>query len=159
MAPSQLREKEALGRSWKHDEVGRKSGARVECMGSGYNWKGSKERIVEKRGTPVLYSGIREGTKHVVSPEMFTASKCKEPEFMCKGFMQKFWSSASWLTESMSSLMTRTEMVLETLVYTPLNQLTQLLAREHFVESSRRDGFKLYDTSHIVYRSAVWMYW
>jgi hypothetical protein len=59
MAPSRLREIAARGRSWKHYEIGRKSGPRVDCMGSGHNWKGSKERIVEKRtvekrGTPVL---------------------------------------------------------------------------------------------------------
>jgi hypothetical protein len=55
---------EARRRSWKHDEIGRKSGPRVECMGSGYNWRGSKERIVEKRtvekrGTPVYEVQLR----------------------------------------------------------------------------------------------------
>jgi len=42
-----------------------------------------------------------------------------------------------------SSLMTRTEMVLATLVYSPFNHLTWLLAREHFIEFSYWESFKL----------------
>ena len=36
------------------------------------------------------------------------------------------------------------EMVLETLIYSPFNRLTRLLDREHFIEFSRRESFKLY---------------
>jgi hypothetical protein len=48
-----------------------------------------------------------------------------------------------------SSLMTRTEMVLETLVFSPFICLTRLLAREYFIEFSRRESFKLYDLDFI----------
>jgi hypothetical protein len=40
---------------------------------------------------------------------------------------------ATYITK-VSSLMTRTEMVLKTLVYSPFNQLTRLLAREYFTD-------------------------
>jgi hypothetical protein len=35
-------------------------------------------------------------------------------------------------------------MVLETLVYSPLNHVTRLLAREYFIEFSRWESLKLY---------------
>lgn len=44
----------------------------------------------------------------------------------------------------MSSLIMRTEMVLEILVYSPFNHMMQLLAQEYFTEFSHREGFKLY---------------
>ena len=40
--------------------------------------------------------------------------------------------------------MTRTEIVLETLSYSPLSNLTRLLAREHFIQFSSRESFKFY---------------
>jgi hypothetical protein len=40
--------------------------------------------------------------------------------------------------------MTRAEMVLEMLAYSPLSYLTRLLAREHFIQFSRHEGFKLF---------------
>ena len=36
----------------------------------------------------------------------------------------------------------RTEMVLETLVYSPSDHLTRLLVRENFIEFSRCESFK-----------------
>ena len=36
----------------------------------------------------------------------------------------------------------RTDVVLETLVYSPFDHLTRLLARENFIEFSRRESFK-----------------
>jgi hypothetical protein len=41
-------------------------------------------------------------------------------------------------------MLMRTEMVLETLVYSPFNHLTRLLVREYFIEFSLRESFKLY---------------
>ena len=38
--------------------------------------------------------------------------------------------------------LTKTEMVLETLVYSPFDHLTWLLARENFTEFSRCESFK-----------------
>jgi hypothetical protein len=38
--------------------------------------------------------------------------------------------------------MTRTEVVLEALVYSPLNHLTRLRAQEYVTEFSRRESFK-----------------
>jgi hypothetical protein len=38
----------------------------------------------------------------------------------------------------------KTEMVLETLVYLPFNDLTRLLAEENFIEFSGGESFKLY---------------
>jgi hypothetical protein len=35
-------------------------------------------------------------------------------------------------------------MALETLVYSPLSYSTRLLAREHFIQFSRLESFKLY---------------
>jgi hypothetical protein len=49
-------------------------------------------------------------------------------------------SSRNWL----SSLLTRANMALETLAYSPLSNLTRLLAREHLIELTRRESFKLY---------------
>jgi hypothetical protein len=40
--------------------------------------------------------------------------------------------------------MTMTEMVLATLVYSPLNHMTRLLVREYLIEFSHRENFKLY---------------
>ena len=40
-------------------------------------------------------------------------------------------------------LMTRAEMVLETLIFSAFNHLTQLLAREHFVAFSCHETYKL----------------
>jgi len=47
--------------------------------------------------------------------------------------------------------MTRTEMVLEMLVYSPFNHLMRLLAQEYLFEFSYHDSFKLYG------RSTVWI--
>jgi hypothetical protein len=44
-----------------------------------------------------------------------------------------------------SSLMMMTEMVVETLVYSPFNHLTRLLAREYFIEFDCREKFKLFN--------------
>ena len=53
-------------------------------------------------------------------------------------------SSLAWLgSEKVISLLTRTETALETLVYSPLNRLTRLLAREYFIEFRCSDTFKL----------------
>ena len=43
-----------------------------------------------------------------------------------------------------STLMTRTEMVLEMLVSSTFNHMTRLLAGEYVIEFSRRESFKLY---------------
>jgi hypothetical protein len=45
--------------------------------------------------------------------------------------------------------MTRAEMVLEALAYSPLSNLMRLLAREHFIQFSRRESFKSYKTNII----------
>jgi hypothetical protein len=42
------------------------------------------------------------------------------------------------------SLMTMTDKVPETLVYSSFDQLMQLLAQEYFIEFSHRESFKLY---------------
>jgi hypothetical protein len=42
-----------------------------------------------------------------------------------------------------TSLMTKTEMVLETLVYSPLNHLTRMLSGEIFIKLSIRESFQL----------------
>jgi len=42
-----------------------------------------------------------------------------------------------------TSLMTKTEMVLETLVYSPLNHLTRMLNGENFIELILRESFQL----------------
>jgi hypothetical protein len=41
-------------------------------------------------------------------------------------------------------MMTRAEMALETLAYSPLSCLTRLIPREHFIQFSRRGNFKFY---------------
>jgi predicted permease len=41
---------------------------------------------------------------------------------------------------------TKTGMVLETLLYLPLNHLKRLLAREYFIELTSGENFKLYIT-------------
>ena len=46
--------------------------------------------------------------------------------------------------------MTKTEIVLETLVYPPLNQLTHLLDREYFIDFSLCENFKLYTERNTV---------
>jgi hypothetical protein len=38
--------------------------------------------------------------------------------------------------------MTSAEIVLETLVYTPFNHMTLLIAQEYFIEFSHRERFK-----------------
>ena len=43
-----------------------------------------------------------------------------------------------------SSLVTKMQMVFETLVYSPFSHLTPLLALEYFIEFSRRETFKLH---------------
>jgi hypothetical protein len=43
-----------------------------------------------------------------------------------------------WFSRHISTLRTRTEMVLETLVFSPFNQLTRLVAREHFIICSHK---------------------
>ena len=40
--------------------------------------------------------------------------------------------------------MTRTQMVLETLVYSPFNHLMQMLAQEYFTEFSHCESFTFY---------------
>ena len=53
-------------------------------------------------------------------------------------------SCLAWLgSKKVISLMTRTETAVETLVYSPLNHLTWLLAREYFIEFRCSDSFKL----------------
>jgi hypothetical protein len=42
-----------------------------------------------------------------------------------------------------TSLMTKTEMVLETLVYSPLNHLTRMLSGENFIELRLCESFQL----------------
>jgi hypothetical protein len=46
------------------------------------------------------------------------------------------------MTSQTSTLRTRTEMVFETLVYSQLNHLTRLIARENFIILSRRESNK-----------------
>jgi hypothetical protein len=47
-------------------------------------------------------------------------------------------------------------MVLKTLFYSPFNHLTRLLAREYFIEFSRREGFKSYEyITHIYGEEAL----
>ena len=41
-----------------------------------------------------------------------------------------------------TSLMTKTEMVVETLVYSPLNHLTRMLSGENFIELGLRESFR-----------------
>jgi len=53
-------------------------------------------------------------------------------------------------TQLVSSLMT-THVVLETLVYSPCNHLTWLLAQENFVEFSHHESLKLYQTPLLPY--------
>jgi len=43
-----------------------------------------------------------------------------------------------------TSLMTKTEIVLETLDYSPLNHLTRTLSGETFIELSLRESFLMY---------------
>ena len=47
---------------------------------------------------------------------------------------QRWYSKCLFTLPSTSWLMTRTEMVLETLVYLPFDHLTRLLARDYFIE-------------------------
>jgi hypothetical protein len=44
--------------------------------------------------------------------------------------------------EELIGMRTRTEMVFETLVFSPLNHLTLLIARENFIILSRRESNK-----------------
>jgi hypothetical protein len=46
-------------------------------------------------------------------------------------------SDTDWFSRYISTLKTRTEMVLETLVFSPLNQLTWLVAREYFIKREK----------------------
>ena len=52
--------------------------------------------------------------------------------------------------QGVSSWMTRAEMVLETLVHSPLNHVTPLLARKYFIKVSRRTSFRLCNTKSCV---------
>jgi hypothetical protein len=74
----------------------------------------------------------------------------KSNDFIADGVMKWYHGATCGLfvflepkLKVVSSLMTRTEMVLETLVYSPFNHLTQMLASEYFIEFSHREGFKL----------------
>jgi hypothetical protein len=70
--------------------------------------------------------------------------------------MMKFPRAISrfkWLSGS-SSLRTRTEMVFETLVCSPLNHMTRLIARENFIILSRRESNKCHDNEHFVFLMA-----
>jgi hypothetical protein len=49
-----------------------------------------------------------------------------------------------WFSRHISTLKTRAEMVLEMLVFLPFNQLTWLVAREHFIIQSRHESYKSY---------------
>jgi hypothetical protein len=53
-------------------------------------------------------------------------------------------SDADWFSRYISTLKTRTDMVLEKLVFSPLNQLTRLVAREYFIIQCRRESYKSY---------------
>jgi hypothetical protein len=57
-----------------------------------------------------------------------------------------------WFSRYISTLTTRTEMVLETLVFSPLNQLTRLVAREFSIIQSRRESYKLYNSRSVYQR-------
>jgi len=57
-------------------------------------------------------------------------------------------SRVKWLSGE-KTLRTRTEMVFETLVFSPLNHLTRLIARKNFIILSRRESNK----SHLNYLS------
>jgi hypothetical protein len=46
--------------------------------------------------------------------------------------------------------MTSTEIALETFVYSPFDHLTRLLAREYFIEFSRRESFQLCKNSTVM---------
>ena len=52
--------------------------------------------------------------------------------------------------QGVSSWMTRTELVLETLVHSPLNHVTRLLARKYIIKFIRRISFGLCDTKSYV---------
>jgi hypothetical protein len=47
-----------------------------------------------------------------------------------------------------STLNTRTEMVLETMAFSPLNQLPQLVAWEYFIIKYRRESCKSYNNTY-----------
>jgi hypothetical protein len=50
-----------------------------------------------------------------------------------------------------STLRTRTEKVLETLVFSPFNHLTRLVAREDFIIHCRRESFRSYITFNVCF--------
>jgi uncharacterized membrane protein len=49
----------------------------------------------------------------------------------------------------------RTEIVLEMLVSSPLNQLTQLVAREYFIIQCRHESYKSYMNMFVTYTSPL----
>ena len=57
---------------------------------------------------------------------------------------EKHLFSLHQVNVSVTFLTTKREMVLETLIYSPLNQPTRLAARECFIEFSRLDIFRLH---------------
>jgi len=85
---------------------------------------------------------MKHGQKNIKQPLV-------SPLAMSPSFGQVYHDSNGHLnppiisSESLSSLMTRTETVLETLVSLPLNCLTRLLSRENSVDFSRRRSSKL----------------
>jgi hypothetical protein len=46
------------------------------------------------------------------------------------------------ISQAINSLMTTAEMADETLAYSPLRSLKQPIAKEHFMQFSRRESFK-----------------
>jgi hypothetical protein len=58
--------------------------------------------------------------------------------------LRKPISDTDWFSRYISTLKTRTKMVLETLVFSPLNQLTQLAVCEYFIIQCHHESYKSY---------------
>jgi hypothetical protein len=51
---------------------------------------------------------------------------------------------ADWFSRDISTLKTRTEMVLETLIFSSLKHFTRLVAQEYFIIQCRRESYNSY---------------
>jgi hypothetical protein len=69
-------------------------------------------------------------------------------------------SDTDWFHRYISTLKMRTEMVLETLVFSPLNQLTRLVVQKYFIIQCRREGYKSYIKTNLTlqHRFSVFQY-
>jgi hypothetical protein len=68
-------------------------------------------------------------------------------------------SDTDWFSRYISTLKTRTEMVLETLVFLLLNQLTWLVSREYFIIQCRRESYKSYKEIEIIRLKTASLFW